>query len=73
MNVRIYNLEPTDIGNDQQEIAISISGARTSVSADEMNDIINDLGIHPDEWAYLSSSDLATLIEEKSEGHYRFS
>ena len=51
---------------------ITISGARTSVSEDEMDNIITTLEIHADEWAYLKSSDLIALIEEKSDRHYTF-
>lgn len=37
-----------------------------------MDNIITTLEIHADEWAYLKSSDLIALIEEKSDRHYTF-
>lgn len=51
---------------------IKIGGAQTSVSEEEMDKIISDLGISDNDWANLPSTDLIALIEEKSEGHYRF-
>tara|TARA_R100001082_G_scaffold15629_1_gene7978 strand:+ start:509 stop:880 length:372 start_codon:yes stop_codon:yes gene_type:complete len=51
---------------------IKIGGAQTSVSEEEMDKIISDLGISENDWAHLPSSSLIDLIAEKSDGHYTF-